>query len=61
MAYQSYRTSDNTAPYYADLIADLLSDVETLPTFYAPGSTCLVLEDFSVYILGVDETWHKAE
>lgn len=33
MAYQSYRTSDNTAPYYADLVADLLSDVETLPTF----------------------------
>lgn len=59
MAYSSYQNSDNIVPYYVALVADYLSDVETLPTEVAPGSTCLVIEDSSLWILGNDEVWHK--
>lgn len=59
MAYSSYQNSDNIVPYYVSLVADYLSDVETLPTEVAPGSTCLVIEDSSLWILGNDEVWHQ--
>lgn len=59
MAYSSYQNSDNIVPYYVALVADYLSDVETLPTEVAPGSTCLVIEDSSIWMLGVDGKWHE--
>ena len=62
MAYSSYQDSDNIVTGYTDLIADYLSDVPTLPTkIYAAGSTCLVIEDSSVWVLGVDGEWHELE
>ena len=59
MAYSSYRNSNNIAPYYTELIADTLADIAKLPTSYAAGSTCLVIEDSSVWVIGNDLNWHK--
>lgn len=59
MAYTAYQNSDNIVPYYQDIVADSLSDINTLPTDSAPGSTCLVLEDSSVWVLGSDRVWHE--
>lgn len=61
MGYSPYKNSDNTVPYYQEFIADTLNDVANLPTSAAPGSTCLVLEDSSIWILGTDETWHTIQ
>lgn len=40
-----------------ELTADKRDDIETLPTNYAPGSTCFVIEDSSVWMLNSEETW----
>lgn len=40
-------------------IADKRTDVETIPTHYGAGSTCFVIEDSSVYMLGNDAKWHE--
>lgn len=59
MAYSVYRNSDHTAAYVNELIADTTADIENLPTDYTPGSTCIVIEDSSIWILGNDKAWHK--
>lgn len=59
MAYSSYQNSDNIVPYFAAIVADLLTDIAELPTDFAVGSTCLVIEDSSLWILGNDKIWHK--
>lgn len=51
--------------YVMELIADKVSDVaETLETQYnlktcAAGSTCIVIENSSVWMLGNDGHWHE--
>lgn len=42
-----------------EAVADNLADIQTLPTKWSIGSTCLVIEDSSVWILGSDRIWHK--
>ena len=42
-----------------DCIVDLLEDLDILPTEWSPGSTCIVLEDSSVWMLGNDRVWHE--
>lgn len=61
MGYSSYQNSDDIVPNYVALVADKLTDIATLPTkIYAPGSTCLVIEDSSLWILSTeDKEWHK--
>ena len=59
MAYSAYQNSDNLVPYYVDLVADEVADIDTLPTDFAPGSTCLVIENSSVYVLGVNGVWKE--
>lgn len=59
MAYSSYQNSDNIVPYYQALVADTENDIATLPKQCAPGSTCLVVSNSSLWVLGNDEKWHK--
>lgn len=59
MAYSSYQNSDNIVPYYQAFVADKIVDIETMPTEIAPGSTCLVIENSSLWILGNDYKWHE--
>lgn len=59
MAYSSYQNSDNIVPYFVALTADARTDIDELPTEYAAGSTCLIIEDSSLWILGNDKKWHQ--
>lgn len=51
--------SGNTRNYVTDFIVDQKTEVASLPVFpqVAKGSSCLVIEDSSFYILGEDNTW----
>ena len=42
-----------------EIVADLRSDINDIPTNYSAGSSCIVLEDSSVWMLGNDKTWHE--
>ena len=54
------KQSDNISPYVIEFVADTEADVEQLPTISAfPGSTCIVTENASVYILNNEKNWVK--
>ena len=55
------KNSDKTAAYVVEIIADYLSDIEDLPTIYEVGSSCLVIENSSLWMLGNDKQWHELE
>lgn len=57
--FKVYRNSDTTAAYVVEIAADERSDIESLPTNYEVGSTCIVMEDSSVWMLGNDGEWHE--
>lgn len=57
--YNITKTADRTAAYIMELIADTEEDVASLPTHYAPGSTCIVVSPASVYILNSKKKWVK--
>ena len=40
-------------------MCDKIADIETLPTDCCAGSTCIVIENSSVWILGSDKEWHE--
>lgn len=55
-------TQGGSAPTYLnEYIADTVADVMDLP--HSPrcmvGSTCFVIENSSVYMLGNDNIWHE--
>ena len=58
MAVNVYKNGDNTQSRLVELVADEVADIDSLDTSYYPGSTCIVLEDSSVWMLGPDEIWH---
>lgn len=45
--------------YILSLVVDLKSDVSNLPTDIETGSTCICLENSSVWMLGNDKVWHE--
>ncbi len=69
MAFSVYRNSDITAAYVTEIVADKLSDIDetnseydaenAVSTDFTPGSTCIVIEDSSVWMLGNDKKWHE--
>lgn len=42
-----------------EIVADERADVEELPVYFSAGSTCFVIEDSSVYMLGNDSEQHE--
>lgn len=57
--YKVIKNGDNTASNVVEITADLISDVNDLPTNYGVGSSCIVLENSSVWMLGNDKQWHQ--
>ncbi len=55
--YSTIKTGDKQSPYVVELIADTDEDISTLPTHYAPGSTCIVVASSSVYVLNNQKEW----
>ena len=45
---------------HVEAIADTREDMENAPTNLGPGSSCLVIEDSSVWMLGCEDLeWHE--
>ena len=44
---------------YIEAVADTVDDLSDAPTNFGTGSTCLVIEDSSVWVLGSDSDWHQ--
>jgi hypothetical protein len=57
--YSITKNSDISQPYVCEIVADTRADIEEIPADFAPGSTCVVLEDTSVWMLGNDAIWHE--
>lgn len=62
MGYNITKSGDNTSIYVTELIADSKEDVQSLPTHYAPGSSCLVIgPPACVFMLNSEKKWVELE
>lgn len=59
--YSSVRQSEKRAPYVVNLVADTDDDISSLPTHYAPGSTCFVIDTSTTYMLNGSKEWIAIE
>ena len=57
--YSIKQQGDTVQTYVIEAVADTRADIASLPTTWAVGSTCLVIEDSSVWIIGNDLIWHE--
>ena len=55
------KQSGKETVYVTEFVADTLSDIISLPHLesVAAGSSCFVIENSSVYMLGNDNIWHE--
>lgn len=56
-----FKISNNRPQNVVEIIADKVSDIAEIPTYYGVGSICFVIENSSVYMLGNDAEWHELE
>lgn len=54
-----FKIISNSQSGVVEIVADFLDDIQDLPTNVSAGSTVIVLEDSSVYMLGNDEEQHQ--
>lgn len=54
-----YKVTKNLQAGVVEIIADEREDIEELATYYGTGSTCFVIEDSSVQMLGNDAEQHE--
>ena len=59
MSYSTTAQGGTTTYGVMEFVCDTLADKDTLPTDCAIGSSSIVLEDSSVWILGNDREWHQ--
>ena len=59
MAYSIIQQGDTVDTYIMEVMVDSKADIDTLPVDWKSGSSCLVLEDSSVWMLGNDKVWHE--
>ena len=57
--YNITRQGDTDQYDLMSYMCDNRVDVETLPTDCGAGSTCIVIEDSSVWMLGTDKAWKE--
>lgn len=59
MNYTIIQQGDTVQTYIMEVMCDNRTDVESLPTNWSAGSSCLVIEDSSLWMLGNDKKWHE--
>lgn len=57
MASFVYKNGIEIQSGVVEIIADERTDMDTLSTKHAPGSSCLVTEDESIWILSPNKHW----
>lgn len=55
--YSVIQQGDTAATYVMQVAADTLEDVANLPTSWRAGSSCICLEDSSVWMLNTKKVW----
>ena len=61
MGYAINKQDDNIVYGVVELYADAIEDIADLPTNYTPGSTCLVKEGPTLYVLTTALNWEPME
>lgn len=59
MGYQLYKNDNGFPGYHEEYIVDTRMDMHTVPRDCEPGSTCLVIEDSSVWVLNTNHEWKE--
>ena len=59
--YSIKQQGDTVQTYVIEAVADTRADIASLPTTWAVGSTCLIIEDSSVWILGNNLIWQELD
>ncbi len=59
ITYTVIQQGDTVQSYVLEVMCDTRQDLANLPTDWAAGSNCIVLEDSSVHMLGNDGIWHE--
>lgn len=57
--YSIMQQGDTATSYLMEVAVDKREDIEELPTKWLTGSSCIVIEDSSVWMLGIDGEWHE--
>lgn len=59
--YSIIEQSGTTSTYVTEYIVDTVIEIQELPKMpkILAGSSCIVLENSSVYMLGNDNEWHE--
>ena len=64
--YKVIANGEDVQQNVVEIVADEISDITDLQTetdkpttYYGAGSSCIVLEDSSVWMLGNDRKWHQ--
>ena len=55
--YSITAQSGNVSSYVMEFQVDKLEDIATLPTTWKTGSSCIVIEDSSVFMLNNNKEW----
>jgi hypothetical protein len=58
MSYSYIKEGGETKKYVSEFVADKIEDIDSLPTNVSIGSSCICLENSSIYILG-SAGWQK--
>ena len=59
MAYSTTAQGGAITYDVREFTCDTIADKDALPTDCAVGSSCIVLENSSVWVLGSDKVWHQ--
>ena len=62
--YKVIANGEDVQQNVVEIVADKLTDIndlqiETQTAYYGAGSSCIVLENSSVWMLGNDKVWHE--
>lgn len=55
--FSQTQTGSKITPGLVELVIDKESDLTSVPTHYAPGSVCIVIESSNVYMLNNEKEW----
>lgn len=55
--YSIIQQGDTVESYVIECVCDTREDIATLPTAWKTGSSCIVIEDSSVFMLNNNKEW----
>lgn len=61
MGFKLYKNDNGYPGYHAEFVADARTDIESLPTDCEVGSSCIVIEDSSVWMLNTEHVWTELQ